>query len=428
MSMLWFYYTVLSLLLLITPPSHTASWRVFFYMDSSDKLSDMAIKNITDMMRGQPQDTIELLVQLHAYNNMALRYQVTPQGLVFIDEVMLTGNGQQDMIDGARWGFSNTTADHTMFIISNHGYGILDPVWNATTQQYEIKHDAPSASCSVKRSASAHYHTNHKGYVFNNVTHTYVTNAELITALDTITHSILPTTPIDIIAFDTCMGAMFEVAYQIAPFARYLVGNQTCSLMDGFDYQGVVSVLNKERNTPSDVAAGMVRAFDAYYTRNDPSGVYTHTALDLSLVEQMRVVLDTIIEQAIALPNAQALLSDVRNEAPRFCMWPMYTDIVEFFNILGRKLSTWPQSDQTRSVIHAIQQLSDTNNRMIVARCGGFSTSDLAHGSAIYCPYNHVDSSYRQTVFAHACQWITLLDLVCPNVTMATDTPGWFVS
>jgi len=427
MSIVWLRHILISLLLLITPASYAASWRIFFYMDSSDKLSDMAIKNITDMMRGNPNDTIELLVQLHAYNNVVLRYRVSQKGLHFVEETNLSGNGQQDMIDGARWGFSNTTADHTMFIISNHGWGILDPVWNTTAEQYEIQFDAPSTACPVKRSISAQQHQHHRGYVFNNVTHTYVTNEALITALDTITNNIL-SRPIDIIAFDTCMGTMFEVAYQIAPFAHYLVGNQTCSLMDGFDYQGIMSVLNQEHNTPSCVAAGMVRAFDAYYTRNDPSGIYTHTALDLALVEPMRVTLDTIIEHAIALPNAQTLLSDVRNEAPRFCMWPMYTDLVEFLNIVRRKLSTAPQSAQASAIIHAIQQLSDINNQMIIARCGGFSTSGLAHGSAIYCPYNHVDSSYRQTVFARACQWIRLLDLVCPYTVVETDVPGWSVS
>jgi hypothetical protein len=129
----------------------------------------------------------------------------------------------------------------------------------------------------------------------------------------------------------------------------------------------------------------------------------------------MRAGLDAVIEQIITLPNAKLLLNTTHNETPRFCMWPMYTDTVEFFNILRKKLSMIPLSNQTRSIINSIQQLSSIHDRMVIARCGGSSTTGLAHGSSIYCPYNHVDSSYRQTAFAHSCQWIKLLDLMCPD-------------
>ncbi|MCX5922127.1 MAG: clostripain-related cysteine peptidase [Candidatus Dependentiae bacterium] len=393
------------------------SWRILFYMDSSDSLSDMAFKNITDMVRGKPNDSIELFIQLHAYYNAGLRYRVTNQGLVFLEEVTLTGNNKQDFIDAASWGFSGNNADHTMMIMSNHGWGILDPRWNEQTQKYEVDSDQLATSCTAKRSALAHHQQRHKGYMFNHTTKTYLTNDDLISGLNTIKDEVLSGQQIDIVAFDTCMGAMLEVAYQVAPFARYMVGSQSCSLPDGFDYQGITTVLNQENNTPLDVAAGMVNAFDDYYTRHDDSGIYTHTAFDLNRVDDVRIALNLLIEQVLNLPDYTNILNTVRDASPRFCMWPMYTDTMEFFTILGNQLAPSEESDQVTAVMQAIEILRNAHATMIVARCGGSATHGMAHGSAIYCPFNRIDSSYNQTLFAGSCQWINLLQAMCTDQT-----------
>jgi len=92
-------------------------------------------------------------------------------------------------------------------------------------------------SCVIKRSYvenADEEHLNHRGFLFNANRRTYLNNKDLIEILDHITANLLHK-KLDVIAFDTCMGDMLEVGYQIAPYADYLVGSQSCSLLDGFD-------------------------------------------------------------------------------------------------------------------------------------------------------------------------------------------------
>ena len=215
------------------------------------------------------------------------------------------------------------------------------------------------------------------------------------------------------LAFDTCMGAMLEVGYQLAPFVHYLVGNQSCSLPDGFAYQGIMAALNQVDNDPEQVAIGMVRAFDAYYSAHDASGIYTHTALDLTQIDTVCAELDDFAALAIRLPNCRVLLDQVRDEAPRFCLFPMYTDVVEFCSILDELIGSGSGSDGAIAVHEAALSVQDAVHAMVVDRCGGSQTTGLAHGCAIYCPFKHIDSSYYKTVFARDCRWVSLLQEIC---------------
>ena len=133
---LFLLFTLLITSLLLTCSIEASTWKIFFYMDASDGLTDMAFKNITDIIRGKAQDinnTVDVVIQLHAYDQVALRYRVTDKGLIFVAETTLSSNCKKDFIDAATWAFSNNTSDHIMLIFSNHGYGALDPHWNKDT-------------------------------------------------------------------------------------------------------------------------------------------------------------------------------------------------------------------------------------------------------------------------------------------------------
>lgn len=390
-----------------------ATWKVFLYADSSDQLSDMLIKNITDIMRGKPNDTVEFVIQLHAYYMSGLRFHVTHQGLKFIEEIQLSGNNQLDFINGAQWAFANNTADHTMLIIGNHGWGILDPQWNEETKEWEVDEGGLSNSCMIKkRSALAReQHKRHRGFLFTVNPRSYLTNPKLFEGLSYITTNILNNKKLDIIAFDTCMGDMLEIGYGIAPYAHYLVGNQSCSLLDGFAYQGIVESLNQQPN-PRDAATAMVQAFDAYYREHDDSGIYTHAALDLSHIHGVCKALDTVIHRILNMPELTPRLIKVCNDSPRFCLWPMYTDLVAWAHNVQSQLATLPESDAATALNHACNQLYHTVKSLVVARCGGHSTLGLAHGFAIYLPSNGVDASYYTTPFAQECQWVKFLEFM----------------
>jgi hypothetical protein len=379
-------------------------------MDSSDALSDMAIKNITDMVRGKPNDNVEFLIQLHAYYDAGLRYRVTENGLEFLEEIRLNGDSRKDFITAAQWGFADNDADHTMLIMSNHGYGILDPHWNDVTHEWEMDTGGLSSQCgcAVK---TIKEHKKHRGFMFSTTPRTYLTNNNLVAGLEEIKRDILHDQKIDILAFDTCMGDMFEIAYLVAPYAHYLIGNQSCSLGDGFDYQGIMAVLNQGLSVRP-VGIGMVNAFDAYYSEHDSSGVYTHALLDLSHMYKVNDALNAVIVQLLNMPNIEELLVDARDMSPRFCLWPMYSDLIAFCKLVEVGLSEMEQSIELFSVQDALYNFYTSISSLIVARCGGFTTEDLAHGVAIYLPWKDIDSSYYATHFAQKSLWIKLLEVI----------------
>lgn len=386
------------------------SWKVFVYMNSSDDLSDMAIKNISDMIYAKPSDTVDFLIQLHAYDLTALRYRVTSNGLAFIEDITLTGNSKQDFINGAHWAFADNRADRTMFIAWDHGWGILDPRWNPDTEKWEANSNELSAECEIKRSITPLYdkhRKNHKGFMFTMNPRTYLTNQDLIDCLRFIKENVLHGKKLDIFAFDTCMGAMFEVAYQVAPYAHYLVGNQTCSMRDGFNYRGIVRVLNQEPS-PRDMVKGMVDAFNTYYTQHDESGMYTHAAIDLAHVYSVKEALDKVVHQLLNMPNVLPIITKAREQAPRFCLFPMYTDLVSFFKKIDEQLPL--SSRETNAPRQSLKDFYSAVEGLVVARGGGHAMQDKAHGVAIYLPLGEIDDSYFRTIFGRQSAWINLLE------------------
>jgi len=391
------------------------TWNIFWYMDSSDGLNDMAIKNITDMMRGKPNDTVNVRIQLHAYFDAGLRYHATQNSLEFLEAVTLTGNSKQDFIDAATWALADNDADHTMLIIANHGWGILDPHWNDITNEWEVDAGGLSNQCMIKRGCLNNLvkeHKRHRGFMFSVTPRVYLTNQDLVDGLAIIKADILHGKKIDILAFDTCMGDMFEIAYLVAPYADYLVGNQSCSLLDGFDYHGVMNVFNQGL-TPRNTSAGMVRVFDAYYGEHDASGIYTHAALDLSHIYAVSNALDAVVAQLLNMPELAPLFVQARNASPRFCLWPMYTDLISFCKCIEAELVNVQPSYDLSALQAALDNLYAVMPSLVVARCGGSTTQGLAHGVAIYLPPTAVDASYYGTRFVHESQWVKLLELIC---------------
>ncbi len=389
----------------------SSTWKVFFYIDSSDDLSDMAIKNITDMIKAKPQDNIELLIQLHAYHKAGLRYKVTENSLTFLEEVELKGDPKQDLIDASSWAFKDNKNDYTMLILSNHGWGILDPIYNPDTDQWQVNIESISNYRSLKYLEE---HKRHKGFMFNKTTKNYLNNQEFIESLNYIKNNLLNGKNLDILAFDTCMGSMLEVAYQISPFVNYLVGSQSCSLPDGFDYQGVISALNKQNN-PIDTIKNMVQVFDNYYKKNDSSGVYTHAGLDLSYTNKIKETLDDIIIQLLEIPEINKILIKAQKNTPRFCMWPMYTDPIAFCKIIEEQLDTIQESSKIKSLKKELEKLYNTVEQAVIARCGGHTTQNLTYGFSIYLPMSTIDSSYYNTSFAKESKWLDLLKHLLQN-------------
>lgn len=392
--------------------SFCAKWHVFMYIDSSDDLNDMAIKTLTDILREKTDDSVSLRIQLHAYDEIGLRYQVTHDGLLFIEDVCLTGKSKQDFIDAAQWAFADNDAEYTMLIFNNHGWGILDPQWNDEKNEWEVGVDSLSNSCPIKKSlshVSKIHKGNHKGFMFSVQPRIYLNNQDMVEGLCFIRDNLLHGKKIDILAFDTCMGGMLEVMYQVEPYVRYVVGNQVCALRDGFDYQNILKAIKQKRLLPRELAAEMVHIFDDYYKKHDERGIYAHTALDGAFVVQIAQALDNVVTLLLNMDEGAAIVRKAHAESPRFCLFPMYTDLVSFITLLEKLLL---DNEASLEIKDAIQRLYALVPQFVVARCAGYTNIDKTHGCAIYLPSDAIDTSYRNTCFGQQTKWIDLLKCI----------------
>ena len=73
-------------LLLPANPIHIT---MLVYMDSSDQLSDMAIKNLNDMAAAGSNEHVTIVAQLHAYGDTAYRYKIERNAILQIEQVNL---------------------------------------------------------------------------------------------------------------------------------------------------------------------------------------------------------------------------------------------------------------------------------------------------------------------------------------------------
>lgn len=423
----WFRIVCIAILL-SSNANFCATWRVLWYMDASDSLTDMAFKNITDILRGAPDDAVEFMLQLHAYDRVGLRYKATGNSLTYIDAIPLHDDEKNNFIDAVSWAFEDHEVDYTMLILSNHGWGALDPRWNADLQAWQAAEitlgNEASDVCTGTCPASAekcvrskllrvdrwqHHMKYHKGFMFT-AQQTYLCNAELAQGLEYLQNNVLHGKKLDVIAFDTCMGSMLEVATCVAPHADYLLGVQSCALRDGFDYVGFMPVLNQGL-APRETAIEFVRVFDEYYRDHDADGIYTCAALDLTKAESVNSALNNVVDHILTNQGYLTFMHTAREKTPRFCLWPIYTDLIAFCTLIEKSvdLVLAYRPDEIAVAHQLFNDLYQAADTMVIARCGGQTTNGNAYGFSVYLPNAIIDESYIDSAFAQQSRWVDLL-------------------
>lgn len=417
-------FSIIILNLFLSGQILASDWTMFVYMDSSDDLSDMAIKNITDMALGGASETANIVIQLHAFGDTAIRYKIEKNTLVPLEYIAIKHDSKQDLIDALTWAFGTYKSLHNMLVLWNHGWGILDPQWNPEKKEWQVEPDVaqnfPCNYCPKKMGLLAeidiYNHVLHKGFIFRAKPRIYLTNQDLVDTLKYVYEKILNGQKLDILGFDTCMGAMFEISYQIEPFINYHIGSQNCELKDGWDYQAVCSLLQQKSISAKELAHGIVESFEQYYKPRALDGVYTHAAVDLSYVSQIHAALNTIIEQIQICYNKYGELKDLvqaaRHHSPRFCFVPMYTDLYRFVEQLLERLAVLQASESLELLKNSLILLQALIKKAVIHNVGGHKMAGIANGISIYFPDAHIDSSYYNTQFAQDSQWLDFLNLV----------------
>ena len=387
---------LLSICMLSMMLNLSGGWTVLLYVDSTPDLSDMAIKAMFELMQEKIGGDVEFYVQVHAYGKTAFRCTVNSQGLEFENNVLLSGIAQEDLLSATEWAYSGKSIDKTVLILSNYGYGVLDPEFNIETEKWTL---SPSYDVMTQNMPK-------RGFMFNSVSRSYLNYHDLSQVLSKVKTDVLNEKKVGVVMFDACMGGCIEIAYQLEGYAEYLIGAQVCSLKDGFDYKGLLHIL-KNTNTEREAGALQISCLDRYYKTNDRKGRYAYTALDLSKAQKVATKFMKLNEHILQKNLHRRRIKETLGSVFRPCGFDMYTDFMHFLESLEHVLCSYQECS---TYIEKFSNLKKVLDEMVVNTCAGFKSKPFTNGCAIYFPSDKLHHSYLNVEFAQKTRWISLLE------------------
>lgn len=259
----------------IQPPGLTESWHFMLYLAGDNNLSfhlDRALDRLT-AVTPPAGVTVTVLFDQPGGSGMR-RYLLHPTQAEWVLEEGNCGN-PQTLASYVLWAQENYPASHYYLAVADHGRGIQGLAWDDTSSG------------------------------------DYLTLPELGDALQQGTGN--GSLKLDVLHLDACLMDMLEVAYEVWPYADYLVASQNLAWAL-FGYDSYIQALLPE-TTPRSLAASVA---EIYHARVGDSP-HTIAALDLGEVGTLAGQADALAEALLATwPAAQPALETALSEVQRF--------------------------------------------------------------------------------------------------------------
>lgn len=401
----WQLFAFICLSLINLPLLSTDTWHVLVYIQADGHLGIPAYQALKDLSKGY-RPGLSITVQLQS-DQVASRYMIDAEGhhLLSVEKIV---DQSEALKDAALWAFSGAATSKTLLILSGHGAGSLEPTWNAELRRWVYEPDegdSPfSRFCQHQNEELCERILETWGYKALFLTEQgALSRKELIEVLKSTTT--LLERKIDCIGFDSCTMAMLEIAKDIAPYGYYLVASQECEEKEGWDYSSLCELLGSHRSTQQ-LARALVYSYDSAQRLKDHTR-YCLSAIDLTRIDEVLETLDALIgAYGYCFCQDQLIRSTIlaaRQKNQRFCLFPMYADLISFYEHWYDELDMFARTDALEGVKNKLLVALQAVREAVVASCAGPSCA-LARGCSLYFPKSHIDRSYA---FEHS--WSSFL-------------------
>ena len=235
---------------------------------------------------------------------------------------------------------------------------------------------------------------------------------------------------LDLIGFDMCLMAQVEIAYEMAPFANYMVASQAVEPGYGWPYDRLLPEFAMATAGPRRLATNIVQRY-ADYTEQANERVSTQSAIDLSQMEPVREAIDAMANRLG--PNTTSL-------------WPALARSVfwaDSFNPRGKDSNRKEDKNSLSSsdlldVVKRARATLGTSfpaeaefQKLVGALDGAIIDSrvsarhKLSHGLSIYAPPSGAtfNEAYLQTRFGQSSSWPRLIRAVHYEAQKKTQAP-----
>ena len=345
-------------------PPDNSQWTVMLYMAGgyNDEIGNQIDSDLREIELAGYHEGFNIIALSDgtAYGDTSLRI-LGPDGFhnTSLGDVNSSWSDELDMSDWhvlrdfVSWSVENYPANHTMLIFWGHGQG-----WKGMPAD-----------------------ENHRNLEFSGVS-------------KALAPVVRKHGKMDIIGFDQCNMAMYEVFAQVAPFAKYAVASEKEEPISGWPYDRILSDLYMMPSSPSNFSRAIV---EDYILWSKQSGIddlsFTMSALNLSYMSSLEQVLSnysSLLREL--LPNYKLEMTYARDGAQRYPKEPYPFDLYNITERMDRELG-YP-------ALHiAGMRLRDEINRTVMEE-GHYQPSEGenvsgSHGMSIWFPTYGSTQAYR---------------------------------
>lgn len=193
-----------------------------------DTLANSGIRRLHLFQNPEPYNKN---IQEDYFKNMKETDIVSPIVKIFKEEDGIRESAK--LKNFLKWGIENYPAHHYMVVIWGHGQG-----WTSIKSEPSPVADDGASPFEGRKFG---------GLAFDDTSDTYLDIPSLVRVLKDVSKEKLNNEPFDVYASDACLMQMVEVAYELAPVARNIVGSTVIQNFLGLPYRRLMYHLNSGR-------------------------------------------------------------------------------------------------------------------------------------------------------------------------------------
>lgn len=333
-------------------------WTYMVYMGADNNLSDAGLYNLNEMEKVGSSAGVAIVVQAEFSTKYTTGMPTSDTGRIYVENDnnpnspnLNTGTslGNVDMASSAaltgfiNWAKTTYPAEHYALVIWDHGSG-----WKA-------------------RKASPL-----RGAVQDETSGTFMSLPDLAKGVaDSGVH-------FDVIDFDACLMAMYEVVYEFNGLTDYMVFSEQTAPGEGDPYQPVLAALAANpAMTGSTLAGTIVNKYDEFYAANSRGGT-TKSAVDMSKLATLDTKLLALVSALKTDPTGTAAVLLAQSSIQQYA-YPSNRDLWHFSDFLVN-------SAAGAAVKTAAGEVKTAITSMVVANLTNGTDVANSHGLAIYLP------------------------------------------
>jgi hypothetical protein len=397
-------------------------WTVMVWMAGDNDLEDFALGDLRELKKVGSTTDVDVVAQIDLLrDDHTRRYHVRRGTTVEQDQVQDLGEtncGDPAVAaDFFTWAIQHYPACHYLAVLWNHGSGIdeTDVYRRARTLGITVeRRAAPSADrvprARVRTIASRRFSRSlfsttvaaaisNRAIAYDDTARYFLDNLELKRVLATVKQR--TGHALDIVGFDACLMSMVEIAYELRPYAKLLVGSQEVEPGDGWPYDQVLAALTaKPGMTPEELGTAIVDRYVASYRR----GAVTLSLLDsrhtVSVVKTADAFAGALIT-AMKPPVEYAAVMRSVNAAQHFEVRD-FVDLCDFSDQVRRRSKSTRVKAAAESTINAV---CDGAAGLVRRERHKGEAVGRSHGVSVYFPRGDVTVAYGRLQFARRTRW-----------------------